>query len=181
MMSLVIKQSHCNSFEVRAPVNFIYGCPIFQWVAETWLSKRVPEVVPSMAARSHVPWTPLSAMLPGTCSVDRGSCSLAGTHVCEDSVPLGYYICHCRYGYSGSRCEIGERPNVWFYTNVSHKCRLSIVKFTLPYGRRIYNGNYLLLKGWLGLSFKCARHLNKYRIALIDVSHPFAVSSWFQE
>ena len=28
-------QRHCNSFEDRAPVDFIYGCPIFKWVAAT--------------------------------------------------------------------------------------------------------------------------------------------------
>ena len=32
----------CNSFEDRAPVDFIYGCPIFKWVAETWPHDRVP-------------------------------------------------------------------------------------------------------------------------------------------
>ena len=31
-----VKSSHCDSFEDRAP-NFIYGCPIFKWVAETLL------------------------------------------------------------------------------------------------------------------------------------------------
>ena len=30
------KSSHCNSFEDRAPVDSIYGCPIIKWVAETW-------------------------------------------------------------------------------------------------------------------------------------------------
>ena len=28
--------SLCNSFEDWAPVDFIYGCPIFKWVAKTW-------------------------------------------------------------------------------------------------------------------------------------------------
>ena len=37
------KSSHCNSFEDRAPVDFIYGCLIFVWVAETWLHGRVWE------------------------------------------------------------------------------------------------------------------------------------------
>ena len=36
------KWSHCNSFEDRAPVDEIYGCPIFEWVAGTWLKDRVP-------------------------------------------------------------------------------------------------------------------------------------------
>ena len=30
------RSSHCNSFEDRAPVDFIYGCPISTWVAESW-------------------------------------------------------------------------------------------------------------------------------------------------
>ena len=30
----------CNSFEDWAPVDFIYGCPIFKWVAVTWLGHR---------------------------------------------------------------------------------------------------------------------------------------------
>ena len=32
---------HCNSFEDRASVYFIFGYPIFRWVAETWLHDRV--------------------------------------------------------------------------------------------------------------------------------------------
>ena len=34
--------SHCNSFDDRAPVDEIYGCPIFKCVAVTWLNERVP-------------------------------------------------------------------------------------------------------------------------------------------
>ena len=41
--ALSFESSHCNSFEDRAPVDFIYGCPIFKWVAETWLHDRGPE------------------------------------------------------------------------------------------------------------------------------------------
>ena len=33
----VMLSSLCNSFEDRAPVDGIYGCPIFTWVAVTWL------------------------------------------------------------------------------------------------------------------------------------------------
>ena len=33
----IFKSSHCNSFEDRAPVDFIYGCPIFKWVSEPYL------------------------------------------------------------------------------------------------------------------------------------------------
>ena len=33
----LLSRSHCNSFEDWAPVDFIYGCPIFKWVAETSL------------------------------------------------------------------------------------------------------------------------------------------------
>ena len=32
----IFKWSHCNSLEDRVPVDFIYGYPIFQWVAVTW-------------------------------------------------------------------------------------------------------------------------------------------------
>ena len=38
----IFKSRHCNSFEDQAPVNFIYGCLIFKWVAVTWLHDRVP-------------------------------------------------------------------------------------------------------------------------------------------
>ena len=38
----VMLSSLCNSFEDRAPIDFIYGCPIFKWVAETWFSDRAP-------------------------------------------------------------------------------------------------------------------------------------------
>ena len=31
-----------NSFEDWAPIDFIYGCPIFNWVAETWLEDSAP-------------------------------------------------------------------------------------------------------------------------------------------
>ena len=37
-----IKSSHCYPFEDRAPVDFIHGCPILKWVAETWPPERVP-------------------------------------------------------------------------------------------------------------------------------------------
>ena len=33
---------HYNSFEDRAPVDEIYGCPVFQWVTETWPYDWVP-------------------------------------------------------------------------------------------------------------------------------------------
>ena len=44
---LVTLSSLCNSFEDEAPVDEtpvdeIYGCPIFKWVAETWLKDRAP-------------------------------------------------------------------------------------------------------------------------------------------
>ena len=42
---LLVKSSHCNSFENRAPVDEIYGCPSFSGVAETWLHGRVPGLV----------------------------------------------------------------------------------------------------------------------------------------
>ena len=38
----IFKSSDCNSFEDRAPVDGIYGCLIFKWVAETWLHDGVP-------------------------------------------------------------------------------------------------------------------------------------------
>ena len=31
----LFKTTHCNSLEDGAPVDFIYGCPIFKWIAET--------------------------------------------------------------------------------------------------------------------------------------------------
>ena len=54
----------CNSVEDQAPVDFIYGCPIYNWVAETWLHKNIKRhtayswqgtriVVPVMAVRWH--------------------------------------------------------------------------------------------------------------------------------
>ena len=33
---LSLKSSHCNSAEDQAPVDFIYGCLIFNWVVVTW-------------------------------------------------------------------------------------------------------------------------------------------------
>ena len=36
----IFKSSHCNSLDDWAPVDFIYGCPIFKWVAETWLHEK---------------------------------------------------------------------------------------------------------------------------------------------
>ena len=40
--NLSFKTIHCNSFEDQAPVDEIYGCPIFKWVAVTWIHGRVP-------------------------------------------------------------------------------------------------------------------------------------------
>ena len=42
----VMKSSLCNSFEDRAPVDFIYGCPIFKWVAKTWLCDKSTMISP---------------------------------------------------------------------------------------------------------------------------------------
>ena len=39
----VMSSSFCNSFEDRAPVDFIYGCLIFKGVAVTWLKHGAPE------------------------------------------------------------------------------------------------------------------------------------------
>ena len=39
----IFKSSHCISFDDRAPVDFIYGCPSFKWVAETWKFDRAPK------------------------------------------------------------------------------------------------------------------------------------------
>ena len=38
----IFKSSHCNSSEDREPVDFIYGCQILKWIAETWLYDREP-------------------------------------------------------------------------------------------------------------------------------------------
>ena len=38
----IFESSGCNSFEDRAPVDQIYGCPIFKWVAKLCLHDRVP-------------------------------------------------------------------------------------------------------------------------------------------
>ena len=46
-----LKWSHSNSFEHRAPADFIYGCPMFKLVAETWLHGRVS----AMATTRHAP------------------------------------------------------------------------------------------------------------------------------
>ena len=46
--------SHGNSFEDRTPVDFIYGCPIIKWIAETWLHDKIPG--------------PLFCLLLGICS-----------------------------------------------------------------------------------------------------------------
>ena len=37
----ILKSSHENSFEDRAPVDSIYGCPIFKWISLTWWRDRV--------------------------------------------------------------------------------------------------------------------------------------------
>ena len=51
IQELLLKVSRCNSFDDRAPVDFIYGCPIFRWVSETWLHDKIPcrTVVPAKA------------------------------------------------------------------------------------------------------------------------------------
>ena len=43
---LIFKLSLCDSFEDQAPVDFIYGCPIFKWIAQTWPDDRVPGYQP---------------------------------------------------------------------------------------------------------------------------------------
>ena len=38
----VMWSSLCKSSEDRAPVDFIYGCLIFKWIAETWFKDEAP-------------------------------------------------------------------------------------------------------------------------------------------
>ena len=40
----VMESSLCNSFEDQEPVDFIYGCMIFKWVAVTWLDCSASDV-----------------------------------------------------------------------------------------------------------------------------------------
>ena len=40
--TLSTSSSDCNSFVDRVPVDWIYGCPIFKWVAASWLNETVP-------------------------------------------------------------------------------------------------------------------------------------------
>ena len=40
----IFMSSHCNSYEDGAPVDEVYGNPIFKWVAETWLHDRISEL-----------------------------------------------------------------------------------------------------------------------------------------
>ena len=37
----IFQSSLCNSFDDWAPVDFIYRCPIFKWLAGTWQHDRV--------------------------------------------------------------------------------------------------------------------------------------------
>ena len=41
----IFKSSHYNSFEDRAPVDFIYWCPIYKWAAEIRLRTTIPSMV----------------------------------------------------------------------------------------------------------------------------------------
>ena len=49
-----VLSSLCNSFEDRAPVDFIYGCPIFKWVAVTWLIYGTRAVIRLLTVRLSV-------------------------------------------------------------------------------------------------------------------------------
>ena len=40
----IFPSSHCNSFKDSAVVDFIYGCPIFEWVVVTWVDMREYQV-----------------------------------------------------------------------------------------------------------------------------------------
>ena len=47
--------SHYNSFKDRVPVDFIYGYPIFKWVAVTWQRwEGTEKVSPAISARWHL-------------------------------------------------------------------------------------------------------------------------------
>ena len=62
----VIWSSLCNSFEDRAPLNCIYGCPIFKWVAVTSVKRFGTGMVATvMAARLTCP-NPTSSMFRAT-------------------------------------------------------------------------------------------------------------------
>ena len=54
----ILWSSHCNSFEDQAPVDFIYGCLIFKWVAVTWQEwkgTRIVAPVCSIPIIAHLP------------------------------------------------------------------------------------------------------------------------------
>ena len=41
-LSPILRPSYCSSFESEVPVDFIYTCLIFKWIAVTWLHDRAP-------------------------------------------------------------------------------------------------------------------------------------------
>ena len=53
----VFKSSLCNSFEDRASVDLIYGCPIFKVVSETWQGTRI--LAPAIALVGCPHWNQL--------------------------------------------------------------------------------------------------------------------------
>ena len=60
------KSSHSNSFEDRAPVDEIYGCPIFEWVAQVWSQGKGARImVPAMDEGRHTPFIILFAFCCG--------------------------------------------------------------------------------------------------------------------
>ena len=53
----VIWSSLCSSTEDRAPVDEIYGCPIFKWVTVTWLNNITGSVIVPVMVTSLVQFT----------------------------------------------------------------------------------------------------------------------------
>ena len=74
----LVKSSHCNSFEVWTPINFICRFLVFRWIAKTSLTYRVPGWQPQQ-------WLPVD-MLHYTCTVKP---------VCKDH--LYNKICYLRF------------------------------------------------------------------------------------
>ena len=64
ILATYLKSSHCNSFEEQAPVDFIYRCPIFKWVAETWIHDSVSGYSPSNGWQASHPLVHVHSPFP---------------------------------------------------------------------------------------------------------------------
>ena len=141
--------SHCISCEDRVPVDFIYGCPIFKWVAVTWLKGRSTRIiVPLKTVRAicHIYFQLLrKGVVLLTGMINFYDCSTFPTPIscfCRyGTLPIEkYYITMCNVTY-WDRNKIDDILQTTFFYTLSWKKTYILTKIPQIFPTYSHNDN----------------------------------------